>query len=119
MKPRGIIPTMVAPLSGYDELAMPGLEKRIKHILAGGVGGIFILGTTGKKGRVLCYRLRRELVERVCRYMKRRVPVLVGIADMAFVASVNLAGHAVDWMDGHLSYLSLRQRLEPTKRIRS
>jgi 4-hydroxy-tetrahydrodipicolinate synthase len=64
-------------------------------MLDGGVHGLFILGTTGE-GPSLGYRLRRELVERVCRQVKDRVPVLVGITDTAFVESVNVARHAAD-----------------------
>jgi 4-hydroxy-tetrahydrodipicolinate synthase len=56
---------------------------------------LFILGTTGE-GPSLSYHLRRELVQRVCRQVKHRVPVLVGITDTAFVESVNLARHAAE-----------------------
>lgn len=86
---------MITPLRGRDELDLPGLERLIEHILAGGVSGLFILGTTGE-GPSLSYRVRRELVERVCRQARGRVPVLVGITDTAFIESVNLARHAMD-----------------------
>ena len=81
---------MITPLSDRDELDVAGLEKLIEHILAGGVNGLFILGTTGE-GPSLSYRLRRELIERVCKQVKHRVPVLVGITDTSFVESVNIA----------------------------
>ena len=84
---------MVTPLRGRDELDLAGLERLIEHILKGGVSGLFILGTTGE-GPSLSYRLRRELIERTCRQVQGRVPVLVGITDTAFVESVNLARHA-------------------------
>lgn len=87
---RGVVPPMLTPLCGRDTLDVAGLEKLIEHILAGGVSGLFILGTTGE-GPSLGYRLRRELIERTCRQANRRVPVLVGITDTAFVESVNLA----------------------------
>ena len=86
---------MVTPLRSRDELDVAGLEKLLEHILSGGVSGLFILGTTGE-GPSLSYRLRRELIERVCRQVKNRVPVLVGITDTAFAESVNLARHAAD-----------------------
>lgn len=87
---------MITPLKGRDELDHAGLERLIEHILAGGVSGLFILGTTGE-GPSLSYRLRRELIERVCRQVKKRVPVLVGITDTAFVESVNVARAAADF----------------------
>ena len=97
MKPplTGIVPPMITPLRDRDELDAAGLEKLIEHILSGGVSGLFILGTTGE-GPSLSYRLRHELIERVCKQVKDRVPVLVGITDTAFIESVNLARHAAD-----------------------
>jgi dihydrodipicolinate synthase/N-acetylneuraminate lyase len=91
----GIIPPMVTPLRGRDELDVPGLERLIERLLSGGVSGLFLLGTTGE-GPSLSYRLRRELVERSCRLARGRTPVLVCITDTAFVESVNLARHAAD-----------------------
>lgn len=90
---RGIVPPMITPLQGRDELDVPGLERLIEHILAGGVHGLFILGTSGEAPS-LSYRLRRELIDRTCRQVAGRVPVLVGITDSAFVEAVNLARHA-------------------------
>lgn len=87
---------MVTPLRERDELDVAGLERLVEHILAGGVSGLFILGTTGE-GPSLSYRLRRELIERVCRQVNRRVSVLVGISDTAFVESVNIARCAADF----------------------
>jgi dihydrodipicolinate synthase/N-acetylneuraminate lyase len=92
-KLQGIVPPMVTPLNDRDELDVPGLEKLIEHIVAGGVSGLFILGTTGE-GPSLSYRLRREVVDRVCRQVNKRVPVLVAVTDTAFVESVNLSKHA-------------------------
>jgi len=91
----GIIPPMVTPLLGRDELDVAGLERLVARLLEGGVHGLFILGTTGE-GPSLSYRLRRELIGQVCNQVKRRVPVLVGITDTAFVESVNLARHAAN-----------------------
>lgn len=86
---------MITPLRARDELDGPGLERLVEHILAGGVSGLFILGTTGE-GPSLSYRLRKELIERTCRQVKGRVPVLVAITDTAFVESVNIARWSAD-----------------------
>ena len=90
---RGIVPPMVTPLIDRDTLDRAGLERLLEHILAGGVHGLFILGTTGE-GPSLSYRLRRELIDQVCRQVAGRVPVLVGITDTAYVESLNVARHA-------------------------
>jgi len=91
----GIIPPLVTPLRGRDELDVAGLERLIERLLDGEVSGVFILGSTGE-GPSLSYRLRRELIERACRCVKGRVPLLVGITDTSFVESVNLARHAAE-----------------------
>jgi 4-hydroxy-tetrahydrodipicolinate synthase len=86
---------MVTPLLDRDTLDVAGLERLIEHILGGGVHGLFILGTTGEAPS-LSYRLRYELIDRVCGQVRERVPVLVGITDTSFVESVNVARKAKD-----------------------
>lgn len=92
-KLRGIIPPLVTPLRNKDELDIAGLERLTEHVISGGVHGVFILGTTGE-GPSLSYRLRRDMIRRSCELTERRVPVLVGITDTAFVESVKLADYA-------------------------
>lgn len=87
---RGIVPPMVTPLTARDTLDHAGLERLIEHMIAGGIHGLFILGTTGE-GPSLSYRLRRELIQETCRRVAGRIPVLVGVTDTAFVESVKLA----------------------------
>jgi 4-hydroxy-tetrahydrodipicolinate synthase len=89
----GIVPPLVTPLKARDELDHDGLGRLIDHVINGGVSGVFILGTTGEAPS-LSYRLRRELITETIRLVDRRVPVLVGVTDTAFVESVHLAEHA-------------------------
>ncbi|TWU65473.1 putative 2-keto-3-deoxy-galactonate aldolase YagE [Crateriforma conspicua] len=91
----GIIPPLVTPLLDRDSLDRDGLDRLVEHVIAGGVSGIFLLGTTGEAPN-LSYRLRRELIDLVCRQVNGRVPVLVGISDTAFVESVSLANSAAE-----------------------
>ena len=81
---RGIIVPMITPLLDRDTLDVAGLERLIEHILAGGVHGLFILGTTGEAPS-LSYRLRYELIERTCTQVAGRVPILEANTDTAFV----------------------------------
>ncbi len=90
---RGIIPPMITPMVDRDTLDAQGLERLIEHLLDGGVHGLFILGTTGEAPS-LSYRLRHDLIDRTCRHVNGRVPVLVGITDTSFVESINLANYA-------------------------
>jgi dihydrodipicolinate synthase/N-acetylneuraminate lyase len=92
---QGIVPPLVTPLLDRDTLDELGLGRLLEHVVAGGVSGIFILGTTGEAPS-LSYRLRRQLIEQVCQLIAGRVPVLVGVTDTSFVESVSLARHAKD-----------------------
>jgi len=92
---RGIIPPVVTPLAGRDELDVAGLERLIEHVLAGGVHGVFVLGSTGEAPS-LSARLQREMAERTIALVRGRAPVLVGITNTAFTDSVNLAQFAAE-----------------------
>jgi dihydrodipicolinate synthase/N-acetylneuraminate lyase len=91
----GIVPPVLTPLRERDALDVAGLERLIEHILAGGVHGLFILGTSGE-GPGLSYRLRREVIQHVCKQVRGRVAVLVGITDTAFSESIAIARYAAD-----------------------
>lgn len=71
MIPCGILPPLITPLLGDDQLDAAGLERLVEHVLAGGVHGLFLLGTTGE-GPSLSYRLRREIIERLRALVVRR-----------------------------------------------
>jgi 2-dehydro-3-deoxy-D-pentonate aldolase len=92
---RGIIVPMVTPLAGPDELDPGGVERLVDRLLAGGVHGLFLLGTCGE-GPSLSGRVRRELVDQVCRQVSGRIPVLVGVTDSSPAESTVLARHAAD-----------------------
>ncbi len=86
---------MVTPLSDRDSIDGEGLERLVEHLVVGGVHGIFILGTTGEAPS-LSYRLRRELITRVCQLVRERIPVLVGITDTSFIESIAMAKHSAE-----------------------
>lgn len=92
---RGIVPPLVTPLADAETLDRQGLERLVEHVLAGGVAGVFILGTTGE-GPSLSYRLRQQTIDGVMEQVAGRVPVLVGITDTSYDESLNLAGYAAD-----------------------
>ena len=92
-KLKGIIPPMITPLKGNDELDSEGAIRLVEHMIAGGVHALFLLGTTGE-AQNLTYRLRYEFVELVLKQVAGRVPVLVCVTDTSLDESVRLAEHA-------------------------
>ena len=91
----GIVPPLVTPLTGRDTLQHEGLERLLEHVIAGGVSGVFILGTTGEAPS-LSYRLRRDMIQQTCKIVGGRVPVLVGVTDTSFVETVELTKTAAE-----------------------
>lgn len=48
LKLKGVIPPLVTPLSRDEEVDTAAAAKVVEHVLAGGVHGVFILGTMGE-----------------------------------------------------------------------
>lgn len=92
---RGIVPPMITPMKDNNTLDAEGVRRLVEHMIAGGVHGIFILGTTGE-AQSLSYPLRYELTDLVCTQVAGRVPVLVGITDTSLEESLRLARKAAD-----------------------
>ena len=94
---QGVVPPMVTPLKADGTLDVAGTERLVAHILAGGVHGLFLLGTTGEAPD-LPYEVRRDLIRTVCAKIKQSdnptIPVLVGITDTVFSESLKLAEFA-------------------------
>lgn len=87
---RGIIPPMITPLNPDFSLDEQSLGLIIEHMIAGGVHGIFILGTTGEFAS-LSSKVKKQLIELTCKKVNHRIPVLVGITDCSFQESLDLA----------------------------
>lgn len=90
---KGIIPPVVTPLLSYNELDIEGLENLTDHLLAGGVHGLFMLGTTGE-ATSLSYGLRKELLKRTSELVNHRVPIVAGITDTSLEGSLEIAEYA-------------------------
>lgn len=92
----GIVPPLVTPLLDNNTLDVEGLERLIEHVVAGGVHGIFILGTTGE-AQSLGFELRVEMIKQTSRILKKRIPLLVGISDTSLADSVRLSEIAAEY----------------------
>ena len=91
----GIIPPLVTPLKDNETLDIESLERLIEHLIAGGVHGLFILGTTGEE-QSLSYDVRKQMIKESCRINKGRLPLLACITDTSIAESIRLARVAAD-----------------------
>ena len=91
----GIIPPLVTPLKDNETLDVESLENLIEHLIAGGVHGLFILGTTGEE-QSLSYHLRKQMIIESARINHGRLPLLVCITDTSIVESIKLANVAAE-----------------------
>ncbi|MBR1687398.1 MAG: dihydrodipicolinate synthase family protein [Prevotella sp.] len=91
----GIIPPLVTPLIDNETLDVESLERLIEHLIAGGVNGLFILGTTGEE-QSLSYGIRQQMIRESARINRGRLPLLACITDTSITESIRLAGVAAD-----------------------
>ena len=87
---KGVVPPIVTPLLGIDEIDIEGTRRLLEHILRAKVAGIFVLGTTGEFSS-LSLSLRCDFIRLCCNIVKERVPVLVGISDSVWANTIALA----------------------------
>jgi 4-hydroxy-tetrahydrodipicolinate synthase len=77
MQIRGIIPPLVTPMQSNEEVDLLRLRSLIDHLIAKGVHGIFVLGTTGE-----CYALdereKQAIIATAVEHVNKRVPVFAG-----------------------------------------
>ncbi|WP_291788153.1 dihydrodipicolinate synthase family protein [Cecembia sp.] len=89
-KIEGIVVPAVTPLLGNGKLDLKGTETLTRHLVDGGVHGMFILGTTGESPS-LTVQLRKDLIKTACQSANKEIPVLVGISDTCLEVSLDLA----------------------------
>lgn len=77
----GVVPPVCTPLTPDREVDVPSLLRLVDHLVAGGVHGLFVLGTTSEVA-FLTDAQRRLVVETVTGHVRGRLPVLAGVIDM-------------------------------------
>lgn len=76
----GVVPPVVTPLTADFRVDYPSFTRVIEHLLAGGVHGLFILGSTSE---VVFHdeATRRAILEHAVKVTNGRVPILAGVID--------------------------------------
>jgi dihydrodipicolinate synthase/N-acetylneuraminate lyase len=81
LKFHGTVVPMVTPVTAEGRLDEPALNRLVDLLLAGGVEGIFVMGTTGE-GKSIPNAYRRHIVELTVARVKGSAKVFTGIGDV-------------------------------------
>ncbi|MDF2442143.1 MAG: 4-hydroxy-tetrahydrodipicolinate synthase [Subtercola sp.] len=77
----GVIPPVVTPRAADGTLDLRSLGTLIEYLIAGGVHGLFVLGSSGEVA-FLTDAERRTVIEEAVRVTAGRVPIVVGLNEM-------------------------------------
>ncbi|MFJ5762329.1 4-hydroxy-tetrahydrodipicolinate synthase [Neobacillus sp. NPDC093182] len=80
-KPNGVIPALVTPLDRNGNLMEDALRKVIDYTIAGGVHGLFVLGSSGEIYG-LTPEQKRRVVEVTVDHTAGRVPIYCGASEI-------------------------------------
>ncbi len=88
-KLQGIITPILTPLQDDGSLDTRSLEALIERLIAAGIAGVFVLGTTGE-GPALSRDLQQQLIQKSVEIISGRCPLLVGISAASLSDSIEL-----------------------------
>lgn len=88
----GVVPPVCTPLTPDRDVDVDSLAGLIDHLIAGGVDGLFLLGSTSEVA-FLTDDQRRTVLKAATAHVNGRVPVIVGVIDMT---TPRVLSHASD-----------------------
>lgn len=86
----GVVPPLCTPFTAEGGIDSESLERLVEYQIAGGVTGIFALGSTSEAGAMNDAQ-RREVLELTVKYVNGRVPVLAGVIAMSTGSTIDYA----------------------------
>ncbi|WP_445779135.1 dihydrodipicolinate synthase family protein, partial [Shewanella sp.] len=79
---KGIVPPVVTPYTPDNQIDFKSLRRVVRHLIDGGVHGLFMLGSTSE-----CVLLgeneRRAILDCALEEVNGRVPIVAGVMDTA------------------------------------
>ena len=92
---KGIIPPVITPMNNDDEQTVnhEALREQVERLLAGGVHGIFPMGTNGE-AYALSFKEKEEILVTVIDQVKGRVPVYAGTGCITTAETIRLSKRA-------------------------
>lgn len=76
----GIIPPIPTPITDDERVDEASLARLVEHVIAGGVSGLFVLGTTGEFA-ALTNDAKQRVLDVVARTVGGRVKMVVNVSD--------------------------------------
>ena len=89
-KPYGITPALITPLDKEGRLMEEALRKLIDYTIAGGVHGVFVLGSTGEFYG-LDFEQKKRAIQITVEQAAGRVPVYAGASEITTRQCIRLA----------------------------
>lgn len=89
----GCWPALVTPFRSDDTINVPVLEALVEYLIAKGIGGLYLCGSTGE-GLYQSVEERKLVTNAAIAQVKGRVPVIVHVGCTATCHAVDLAKHA-------------------------
>ena len=104
---KGIIPPVITPMNDDAEQTVnhEELRKQVERLLAGGVHGIFPLGTNGE-AYALSAREKEEILATVIDQVKGRVPVYAGTGCITTAETIRMSKRAEEMGADALSIIT-------------
>ena len=89
---RGIIPPVITPMNNDPEQTVnhEALRQQVERLLAGGVHGMFPLGTNGE-AYALSFKEKEEVLATVIDQVKGRVPIYAGTGCITTAETIRLS----------------------------
>jgi 4-hydroxy-tetrahydrodipicolinate synthase len=87
---KGVIPPIITPVDSKENIDEQGLKKVIDHVLAGGVHGVFVLGSNGEF-YAFDFENQKRAVETTVQHVNKRVPVYAGASAITTKECIKLA----------------------------
>lgn len=89
----GVVPALLTPFAQDGALDLPRLRNITRHLLARGVHGLYLTGSTGE-GFMMSPDEREQVVETVIDEAAGAVPIVVHVGAISTHVSAGLARHA-------------------------
>ena len=104
---KGIIPPVITPMNNDPEQTVnhQALREQVERLLAGGVHGIFPMGTNGE-AYALSFQEKEEILATVIDQVKGRVPVYAGTGCITTAETIRLSKRAEELSADALSIIT-------------